>query len=307
MNPFFSIIIPTYNRGHIVSKTIQSVINQNFQDWELIVVDDGSTDNTKEIIESFSQNDLRIRYIYQSNQERSAARNNGIENSNGKYICFLDSDDEYDQHHLSTLFDEIKIKNNAIGLFFTSLIIYNNGIDIKHPIKQLRNNESIYDYLFTESIYPCRVCISKEIFNDFTFPEYTNMAEDTILWLEIASKFPIFQILEKTVNYYQHEENSVNKKFNPCKKMLIGIDSFKRNKFKVYSKISRKIRVKIKSSLLYGVGFSYIINNNRFLAILYIAKSLYTNINSAQTKHKVLIIFHLCTFKKLSVIKTYIQ
>lgn len=307
MNPFFSIIIPTYNRGHILPKTIQSALNQEFEDWELIVVDDGSTDNTKEIIESFSQNDLRIRYIYQSNQERSAARNNGIKNSNGKYICFLDSDDEYDQHHLSTIFDEIKIKNNAIGLFFTSLIIYNNGIDIKHPIKQLHNNESIYDYLFTESIYPCRVCISKEIFNDFTFPEYTNMAEDTILWLEIASKFPIFQILEKTVNYYQHEENSVNKKFNPCKNMLIGIDSFKRNKFKVYSKISRKIRVKIKSSLLYGVGFSYIINNNRFLAILYIAKSLYTNINSAQTKHKVLIIFHLCTFKKLSVIKTYIQ
>ena len=113
MRPFFSIIIPTYNRGHVLGKTIQSVINQNFNDWELIVVDDGSTDNTKNIINDFSKNDSRIRYIYQDNQERSAARNNGIENSNGKYICFLDSDDEYLQHHLSTFYDEIKIKKKT--------------------------------------------------------------------------------------------------------------------------------------------------------------------------------------------------
>ena len=307
MNPFFSIIMPTYNRGHILPGSIQSVINQDFTEWELVVVDDGSTDNTKEVIENFSQNDNRIRYLYQSNQERSAARNNGIKNANGKYICFLDSDDEYQQHHLTTFFDEIKIKNNSRALFFTSLIIYNNGKDIEHPIQQLKNNESIYNYLFTESIYPCRVCIERSILNEFQFRLDCVIVEDTILWLEIASKHPIFQIVEKTVNYFQHEENSVNKKFNPCKKMLLGIDSLKKNNYKVYSKISRKFRVKIKSGLYYGVGFSNIINGNRFLALFYMIKSLILNINNIQSKHKILLIFKLLTFKRLSIIKNSIQ
>ena len=90
MNPFFSIIIPTYNREHILTKTIKSVVNQKFNDWELIVIDDGSTDNTKDLVNKFSKNDNRIKYIYQDNQERSAARNNGIKNSKKNVQKFLD-------------------------------------------------------------------------------------------------------------------------------------------------------------------------------------------------------------------------
>lgn len=307
MNPFFSIIMPTYNRGHILSKTIQSVINQNFNNWELIIVDDGSTDNTREIIDDFSKNDNRIIYKYQDNQERSAARNNGIENSSGKYICFIDSDDEYLQNHLSIFFDEIKIRNSPKSLFFTSLIIYNNGIDIKHPINELEKNDSIYDYLFAEGIYPCRVCIERSILNEFKFRLDSVIVEDTILWLEIASKYPVFQINNKTVNYFQHEENSVNKKFNPCKKMLNGINSFKNNNNVIYYKISRKLRFEIKSDLYYGIGFSNIINNHRFLALFFMMKSLFLNVRDIKRKHKVLIIIYLITFKKLSIVETYIQ
>ena len=305
MNPFFSIIIPTFNRGHILPKTIQSVINQNFEDWELIIVDDGSADNTKEIIESFSQNDLRIRYIYQSNQERSAARNNGIKNANGKYICFLDSDDEYQQHHLTTFFDEIQIKSNSSALFFTSLTIYNNEQDINHPIKQLKNAKSIYDYLFTESIYPCRVCIEKSILQEFKFRLDSVIVEDTVLWLEIASKFPIYQILEKTVNYYQHEENSVNKKFNPCKKMLLGFDNFKKNNPLVFNKISKKVKSILFSDLYYGVAVSHLINYNRFSVIYNLLISLTLD---AKTKrnHKLLLLYKLLTFRNMDKISKLI-
>ena len=72
-NPFFSIILPTYNRAYILSETIGKVICQSCQDWDLLVIDDGSKDNTKEVVESI--NDDRIRYIYQENKERSVARN----------------------------------------------------------------------------------------------------------------------------------------------------------------------------------------------------------------------------------------
>ena len=93
MPPKVSVIIPTYNCAHFLPDAIQSVLDQSFQDFELIVVDDGSTDNTEEVVRSFS--DTRLTYIRQVHQERSAARNTGIQASGGEYVTFLDSDDRY--------------------------------------------------------------------------------------------------------------------------------------------------------------------------------------------------------------------
>jgi glycosyltransferase involved in cell wall biosynthesis len=89
--PLVSVIIPTYNRAHYVTETIQSVLDQSYQDFEIIVVDDGSTDNTREVIASFKE--PRLKYLFQENQGVCAARNNGINASEGEYIKFLDSDD----------------------------------------------------------------------------------------------------------------------------------------------------------------------------------------------------------------------
>lgn len=91
--PKVSVVIPSYNRADFVAETIRSVLDQTYQDFEIIVVDDGSTDNTKEIVDSFK--DPRIKYIYQENRGASGARNTGINASIGEYIAFLDSDDIY--------------------------------------------------------------------------------------------------------------------------------------------------------------------------------------------------------------------
>lgn len=92
--PTVSVVIPTYNRAHLVGRAIQSVLNQTYQDFEIIVVDDGSTDNTEEVVKSF--NDPRIRYIrHDQNRGGSAARNTGIKMARGEYIAFQDSDDEW--------------------------------------------------------------------------------------------------------------------------------------------------------------------------------------------------------------------
>jgi glycosyltransferase involved in cell wall biosynthesis len=298
MSPFFSVIIPTYNRGKMLPKAIESVINQDYNDWELIVVDDGSTDDTKNIIENFCKNDPRIKYVYQDNQERSAARNQGIENSSGKYVCFLDSDDEYLSFHLATFYKEIKKNNNPKALFYSSLIILKNGVDIGHPIGKLNHNESVFDYLFTEGIYPCRVCIERSILNEFKFRLDSVIVEDTVLWLEIASKYPVFQINQKTVLYYQHEENSVNKKNNPCKKMLKGFKNLKNNNPKVYNKISGHLKSALFSDLYYGIAVSHIINSNRFSAIFHLLVSFFIDSRS-KTKHKILLIYKLVTFHKM--------
>ena len=85
----FSIILPTFNRAHMIHEAIKSVFNQTYKNWELIIVDDGSTDKTKEVIDKYIEKDKRVRYLYQKNKERSAARNNGIKNAKGDCICFL--------------------------------------------------------------------------------------------------------------------------------------------------------------------------------------------------------------------------
>ena len=86
-SPFFSVVIPTYNRATLITKAIDSVLLQSFPDWELIIVDDGSSDNTKEVISNY--NDSRIQYHYKENNERSAARNRGIELCKGLYVWWF--------------------------------------------------------------------------------------------------------------------------------------------------------------------------------------------------------------------------
>ena len=88
-----TVIVPCYNYAHFLSETLDSVIAQTYTNWECLIIDDGSTDHTKEVAENYCKKDQRIKYIYQSNQGLSAARNNGIDEAKGEYIQFLDSDD----------------------------------------------------------------------------------------------------------------------------------------------------------------------------------------------------------------------
>ncbi|MGB9592367.1 MAG: glycosyltransferase family 2 protein, partial [Candidatus Kryptoniota bacterium] len=91
-----SVIIPTYNRADLLPRAIRSVLAQTFTDFELIVVDDGSIDNTREVVDKFTHLDARVKYIWEPNSGRPAVpKNKGIENASGEYIAFLDHDDEW--------------------------------------------------------------------------------------------------------------------------------------------------------------------------------------------------------------------
>ena len=100
-----SVVIPTYNRGHVIRKSIESVLNQSFDDIEVIVVDDGSTDDTKLVVHNI--NDDRVRYIYQHNAGACAARNTGIDCAGGDYIAFQDSDDIWHSEKLERQYQKI--------------------------------------------------------------------------------------------------------------------------------------------------------------------------------------------------------
>lgn len=104
-SPLVSVVIPTYNRASFVSEAIESVLDQTFSDYDIIVVDDGSTDNTHEILEQYRD---KIQYIYQENEGVSTARNTGIKNSTGLWLAFLDSDDKWMPEYLATQMEGIR-------------------------------------------------------------------------------------------------------------------------------------------------------------------------------------------------------
>ena len=135
--PYFSIIIPSYNRVHIIERAILGVLEQTFRDFEIVIVDDGSTDNTKSTIQEL--NDSRIKYIYQNNAGVCAARNTGAKQAEGEFLIFLDSDDTVEKswledfYHLAILnkdclFCSMKIvKPDSREYLVSALDPYKNG------------------------------------------------------------------------------------------------------------------------------------------------------------------------------------
>ncbi|MBC7861515.1 MAG: glycosyltransferase family 2 protein, partial [Bacteroidia bacterium] len=156
--PLFSIIIPSYNRGHFLTATIQSVLKQDFTDFEILIIDDGSTDNTSAIVHELIAKHACVRYFLKANEERAAARNYGIKEAKGELIVFLDSDDEFLPGHLSHL-KNLADEHPKINFFATKFDFIENGLVFKAPIDQLQ--EGIYDYKILKKGNPfaCNVCI----------------------------------------------------------------------------------------------------------------------------------------------------
>lgn len=116
-----SVVIPTYNRANVLPRAIDSVLEQTHDDFEVIVVDDGSTDNTEEIVKTYA--DDRVRYIpFDSNKGANAARNEGIRQANGEYISFLDSDDEFTETHIEKVLSVLVEADPAVKGVYTAQI-----------------------------------------------------------------------------------------------------------------------------------------------------------------------------------------
>jgi glycosyltransferase involved in cell wall biosynthesis len=211
MKPRFSIIIPTFNRAFFLQRSINSVISQLYDDWELIIVDDGSTDNTHEIVTAFQ--DRRIRYIYQQNSERSAARNNGILNARGEWICFLDSDDYYLPNHLQTFNDFVTQNNLEPSFLISGGFEEINGALIKKKLFDNSRGEHPSKFILRETnITPISVCIHRSCFEHHKFSETYKKSywEDTHLWIRLAVTFPFYQLNEYTNVLAEHTGRSIN-------------------------------------------------------------------------------------------------
>ena len=215
--PKISVIIPLYNKGFIISETLQSVLAQTFTDFEIIIVDDGSTDNGFEIVSKFS--DERIRLFQQENKGAAAARNLGIEKSKGKLIAFLDADDYWFPNHLEALYKLyndfpncgiygsryfIKISEKKIIKTFYSPAVSN---DFRGILPDFFNASTFYRIALTSAI-----AIPKTILqNDFLFNPSISSGQDLELYTKIAIEKRVAITNLFTVDYNFSLDNQLSK------------------------------------------------------------------------------------------------
>jgi glycosyltransferase involved in cell wall biosynthesis len=147
VTPYFSVVIPVYNRAQVLETAICSVLDQTFQDFEIIVVDDGSSDNPCRTIERIA--DPRIKFLRQENRGGAAARNTGIDAAAGRFIAFLDSDDIFLPHHLQTMHDMLDRTANMVG-YARILVDRGDGRKILKPNRAIGPDEHMATYLLCD-------------------------------------------------------------------------------------------------------------------------------------------------------------
>lgn len=213
--PFFSVIIPLYNKASFVRKTLDSVLNQNFEDYEVIIVNDGSTDNGLELIQRYSNSKIKI--INQVNQGVSIARNNGIRVSKGKYISFLDADDLWKKNHLSEVFKAAENYPHE-NVFCSNYEVFYSEKKIKRtnfsiPIK---NKYTLINNFFKASLkssiaLTSGVTVKKQILAKNLFDPNIKSGQDTDMWIRLALKHSFVFINTVTLTHFKSINNSLSK------------------------------------------------------------------------------------------------
>jgi glycosyltransferase involved in cell wall biosynthesis len=208
-NPYFTIIIPTYNRAHLIKQTLSSVLAQTFADYEVLIIDDGGRDNTEEVVKSL--NSAKVFYFRKENGERGAARNFGWEMAKGIYVTFLDSDDVVYPCHLEEAHRFLTRKPETT--------CYAQAYEIKTADKgellvraYQSKTSTINKEIIKGNFLSCfGVFVKREVLRDVRFEEERRFAgsEDWLLWLQLAARFPFYYNNEVTGAMLEHDHRSV--------------------------------------------------------------------------------------------------
>lgn len=208
----FSVIMPLYNKAPYVAKAIRSVLAQTFSDYELVIVNDGSKDESADIAEKLIAGNAHCRLIRQENAGVSVARNNGVAASQGDYLCFLDADDWWEPSFLEEMEKLIEDFPDA-GIYGTNYTIVN---ETKHKTRVARigvedgfekgyiNYCQAYSKTLNMPLWTGAVCIPRKVFVEMRgFPEGIKLGEDFLLWIHIALKYKVVFLNKPQANYNQ--------------------------------------------------------------------------------------------------------
>ena len=274
-----SVIIATYNCEKYISEAIDSVLTQTIQNFEIIIVDDGSTDNTRQIVDRYLKNFNNIKYIYQENQGPSVARNNAFTLVDAEYIAFLDADDMWFPNRLKVGVN-ILDNNPDVGFVHANdLMITEDGKEIIR--KDKRNTRLLSGYIAKNLLFRKihvrggtilfrTICLENVGILDINLSRIG--VEDRDLWYRILREYKA-QYVDETIAYYRIRHNSLSKNYV---KMMEG-RIYLIDKYYPPSKQNKSIRRKLLSSLFYQVALGELWNNNFEGAAVHFTDSLTYN------------------------------
>jgi len=291
--PKVSVIIPTYNSAQYICETLDSVLAQTYKDYEIIVVDDGSTDNTREVLKPYMS---KIKYIYKENGGPASARNVGIKNARGEYIAFLDSDDIWLPEKLEKQIEYLQ-SNPDIALVYSDCIRFNeNGVcQRKSNVYHLREGYIFFkllegNFITTSTVIVRRECLDKVGYFDEELDDLKH-SEDYDLWLRISRSFKIGYIREPLVKYRVRESGLNRSNIDRAYKALLKV--FDKNTKDIQNLPDKYIR-----NCLFNIflkwGISHFDRSNLYEARAPLAKAIRYKPASFRT-----IIYYLSTFLPL--------
>ncbi len=249
--PFFSVIIPAYNAEKFIEKTLLSVINQSFLNFEIVVTNDGSTDNTQDVVEKFIKKypNFYIKIINQSNKGIASARNAAINGSNGLYLAFLDADDIWYS-------DKLKKSYNILTNQRHIDVLYHNEVEINNGKRKVVNYSKVefpqyFNLLLNGNCLSTSATIvkasSSKLVNGFTENEIFNSAEDYEYWLKLANCNQLIFHNNEILGEYHRRASSISNKIFYHVEACFQVQSFHLNNFLDKYPTNKKCLDKIKN------------------------------------------------------------
>ena len=265
-NPLFTVIIPTYNRVGILYKAINSVIGQSFTDFELIIVDNGSTDSTGAWLHS-NYKDQRIRYIYQKGTGSPASpRNTGVSSAYGQWICFLDSDDLWSFNKLEIVNKTIE-RYKEVDVFCHNETLITKGKDSDRILRYGPYTNDFYKKLLIEGnkLSPSATCVRRSflINHQLLFNESSSyvIVEDYDLWLRLAHKNAKFYFINVSLGKYIVDDNNLSSNTSRSKantmsmlrEHVFNMQNFDKNKPRLWKTVNFRFNMQdVKSIYEHG-------------------------------------------------------
>ena len=216
IKPIISIIVPVYNAEKYIERCIKSILQQTLTHWELVLVNDGSRDNSLAICQQYADQEKRIFVFNQKNSGANKARLNGIQQSHGQYLVFLDADDYLPKNSLVLLYTEIKQGFDFVRGNLT--IVNDNGVCAKQEYYKIKQGEFHTRFIYTKLLlqnsiapYLCGAIYKRDFFSDTDFIETIKLniqiGEDYLTLLHASVRCCHFKLTEQTVYYYYHNQN----------------------------------------------------------------------------------------------------
>lgn len=250
-SPKVSVIITCFNQGKYLVESIGSVINQSYSDWECIIVNDGSTDNSEEIASNFASKDPRINYFYQKNQGVAFARNFGLSIAQGSFIQFLDADDLINKDKLSYQIEQLKLQQEIDIIFGSSRYFFDGNSEVTYPLHPngaIPCDLSVKDRFQVEMIFKNNICtncsalIRREVIQNVKFRNL--IYEDWIFNLEASLNGFIFHF-DNSEKAYSYIRMTASSQMMRHTSQLYKLEQFEKVKLELVKKFKYRLDPKI--------------------------------------------------------------